>query len=107
MRLPSPTSLRITRPAAALALTAALGLGGVSLAASDTGGFAALRDALLGRPRAPSFAIKVAPSSQTVTAGQGTSYSISIFQRKYRAPVRLRVVSRLPAGVPALWPNRH
>ncbi len=87
---------RGARLSAALALIAVLGLGGVALAG---------REAAPAKYQ-PSFLISATQASRTVVTGGKVTYALSIFQRKYRGSVSMRIISRLPAGVSSsIGPN--
>lgn len=65
----------------------------------------AARDAAR-KKSAPSFVVSASPATQTVAPGGSAAYSLSIYQRKYRGSVRMRIVSPLPRGVKAsITPN--
>ena len=99
MRLPSPITSRSARRAAALGLIASLSLGGLALAAFNSSSPAAGPAAVASAKQRPRFSISLTPSSRTVLAGGRVYYTVRISQRTRRRGVRLRVVSRLPAGV--------
>ncbi len=99
-----PITKRSARLTAALTLVAVFALAGLSAAVREVARVV-VGDAARAK-HAASFLLTSSPSSRKVAAGGKATYSLSIFQRKYRGPVRMRIISRLPRGVSAsLNPN--
>ena len=106
---PAPPA-HVTISGALLAVIALLALSGIAAGAvgavvgivHPTGRHRiAPRDPVGGEPypHSPSFKVVAVRSVRRITAGQRATFGLSIFQRRYRGLVALRIRSRLPRGV--------
>ena len=109
-RRPSHATRRLR--AALVTTVALLALGSLAIAAVDAGLHHVMRASRTRPPTGgqayvtragtapkPSFSVHATPVLRRVAPGQSTRFTLSIFQRKYRGSVALRIISRLPSGL--------